>query len=131
MNSRKNALWKQIDDATKKSGVSRATLYRWMSDGRLTRKTVDGFTFVDLYAVAELARGPRRSRGRKLAIQKAKSKRVEHSRRPDNYLTVFNRFAARMARYQDHNEISPMVAQAVMLPRLRSMIADLEKIAKG
>lgn len=133
MNARKNRLWKPIDETVKRLGLPRATLYRWIAKGRLGKagtpgagvRKVDGFTFLDVYAVAEIIREPRRGRGRMLAIQKvAKEKRIETAslKMPDTLLSVSLTASGLLMRHLKHHD-----------PRQneRDMVADkLEKLAK-
>jgi hypothetical protein len=141
VNTRKNRLWKQLDETAKQLGVPRSTLYRWIAKGRLGKigsasagvKKVDGFTFLDVYAVAEIISQPRQSRGRMLAIQKVREENRRERSQSGEYrnnctksLSQLSRATAKITTMIDRGEMSG-VMQMVLL----STIAGLKKLVES
>jgi len=106
VNTRKNTLWKPLDEAAERLKIHRATLYRWIKLKRIKPREIDGFAFVDVYAVAEIIRQPRRTRGRMLAIQKVrKERRNEVERKEPSPFEILSRALGRIQALHDHGRI--------------------------
>lgn len=133
MSAKKNKLMMLADDAAKHAEVSRATLYRWMKSGRIERVKRDGFTFVDLYQVTGILGKPRRSRGRKLAIQRIKKEypRIVKSKgMGSDCMSVAMRFQGKMNKRLEHGAIDPISAFCIM-EGLEKLLVPLRKLARG
>ncbi|MEI6071344.1 MAG: helix-turn-helix domain-containing protein [Verrucomicrobiae bacterium] len=106
MNTRKNTLWKPLDEAAKRLKIHRATLYRWIKLKRIKPREIDGFAFVDVYAVAEIIRQPRRTRGRMLAVQKVRREGRVMAEKPDpTAFNILSRAFGRIKELHDHGLI--------------------------
>jgi len=134
MRRAKTTLWKPIESVPKMTGVSRATLYRWKQQKRIKTRIENGLVEVDVYQVRSESLQPRRSAGRKLAIQKTKQEnfRSKSPREKTNWFTTLGRLVERVVRESDHSNCNEWSAndRLAFLQRVQPIL-DLAAKVRG